>query len=396
MYYTNFQKKEFDSYLEYLQLPQTTKLKGAKSVYIDLDTLLFSGNLKLNQANHPYPIQDLLLKFNELLKTLSDIDTKANREKQHRILRINLVDIKPTVDEDLFYWSYYSHKYTASKGVDIKALDEWHKFEDKLDVNKLAEFKARREINLSLYLNIIKNHMYFNRIIFASNRKKDPLIGEFGFDVAEEIYLNKIIKDHHAQNICSISPSCLTSALFFLIKDIISDYKLKNLRASIVSNSKKLSSEIQLDLKSILHHLDIAETDSSNSDFIILINDLDLLTHIPELEKNKPLFIVDLSAPESPNFSYKLLKNDSFSEVFAYAKKRHKEAEYSAIIRALSAGLLSFARGSRFVDQIAVNYMDDYFSPLSMALNQPLKSFVNPISVLAQKLEDYNVKQQDS
>jgi hypothetical protein len=396
MYYTNFQKKEFDSYLEYLQLSQTTKLKGAKSVYIDLDTLLFSGNLKLNQANHPYPIQDLLLKFNELLKTFSEIDAKTDREKQHRILRINLVDIKPTVDEDLFYWSYYSHKYTASKGVDIKALDEWHKFEDKLDVNKLAEFKARRETNLSLYLSIIKNHMYFNRIIFASNRKKDPLIGEFGFDVAEEIYLNKVIKDHHAQNICSISPSCLTSALFFLIKDIISDYKLKNLRASIVSNSKKLSSEIQLDLKSILHHLDIAETDSSNSDFIILINDLDLLTHIPELEKNKPLFIVDLSAPESPNFSYMLLKSDSFSEVFAYAKKRHKEAEYSAIIRALSAGLLSFARGSRFVDQIAVNYMDDYFSPLSTALNQPLKSFVNPISVLAQKLEDYNVKQQDS
>jgi hypothetical protein len=123
---------------------------------------------------------------------------------------------------------------------------------------------------------------------------------------------------------------------------------------------------------------------------------LDLLTHIPEFEKNKPLFVVDLSVSESPNFSYMLLKNNSFSEVFAYAKKRHKEADHSAIIRALSAGLLSFARGSRFVDQIAVNYMDDYFSPLSIALNQPLKSFVNPISVLAQKLEDYNVKQQDS
>jgi hypothetical protein len=52
MYYTNFQKKEFDSYLECLQLPQTTSLKGAKTVYIDLETLLFSGNLKLNQANH--------------------------------------------------------------------------------------------------------------------------------------------------------------------------------------------------------------------------------------------------------------------------------------------------------------------------------------------------------
>ena len=396
MYYTNFQKKEFDSYLEYLQLPQTTKLKGAKNIYIDLDILLFSSNLKLNQSNHPYQIQDLMLKVNELLKTLSEIDAKANREKQYRILRINLVDIQSTVDEDLFYWSYYSHKYTASKGVDIKALDEWHKFEDKLDVDKLAEFKARREINLSLYLSIIKNHMHFNRIIFASNRKENSLIANFGFDVAEEIYLNKVIKDHHAQNICSISPSCLTSALFFLTKDIISDYKLKNLKASIISNSKKLSSEIQLDVKSMLHHLDITETDSSNADFIILINDLDLLTHIPEFERNKPLFVVDLSAAESPNFSYMLLKSDNFSEVFAYAKKRQKEPEHSAIIRALSAGLLSFARGSRFVDQIAVNYMDDYFSPLSVALNQSLQSFVNPISVLAQKLEDYNVKQQDS
>jgi hypothetical protein len=205
--------------------------------------------LQLNQSNHPYPIQDLLLKFNELLKTFSEIDAKTDREKQHRILRINLVDVRSTVDEDLFYWSYYSHKYTASKGVDIKALDEWHKFEDKLDVNKLAEFKARRETNLSLYLSIIKNHMYFNRIVFASNRKANPLMGEFGFDVAEEIYLNKAIKDHHAQNICSISPSCLTSALFFLAKNVISDYKLKNLKASIISNSKKLSSEIQLDLK---------------------------------------------------------------------------------------------------------------------------------------------------
>ena len=396
MYYTNFQKKEFDSYLECLQLPQTTKLKSAKNIYIDLDTLLFSSNLKLNQANHPYTIQDLMFKVNELLKILSEIDAGENREKQYRVLRINLVDIKSTVDEDLFYWSYYSHKYTASKGVDIKALDEWHKFEDKLDVGKLAEFKARRETNLSIYLHIIKNHMYFNRIIFASNRQYNPLIDEFGFDVAEEIYLNKVIKDHHAQNICSISPSCLTSALFFLTKDIISDYKLKNLKASIMSNSRKLNSEIQLDLKSMLHHLDITETDSSNSDFIILINDLDLLTHIPEFEKNKPLFVVDLSASESPNFSYMLLKNNNFSEVFAYAKKRHKEPTHSAIIRALSAGLLSFARGSRFVDQIAVNYMDDYFSPLSMALNQPLKSFVNPISILAQKLEDHNVKQQDS
>ena len=165
MYYTNFQKKEFDSYLECLQLPQTTKLKSAKNIYIDLDTLLFSSNLKLNQTNHPYTIQDLMFKVNELLKILSEIDAGENREKQYRVLRINLVDIKSTVDEDLFYWSYYSHKYTASKGVDIKALDEWHKFEDKLDVGKLAEFKARRETNLSIYLHIIKNHMYFNRII---------------------------------------------------------------------------------------------------------------------------------------------------------------------------------------------------------------------------------------
>ena len=85
-----------------------------------------------------------------------------------------------------------------------------------------------------------------------------------------------------------------------------------------------------------------------------------------------------------------LLKDDLFNQVFAYVKKRYKEPEHSAIIRALSAGLLSFARGVRFVDQIAINYMDDYFGPLALAMNQPLKSFVNPISILAQRLEEQN------
>lgn len=389
MYYTNFQKKEFDSYLEYLSLPQTTNLKSAKTVYIDLDSLLFPGNVKLNQSNHPYPLQDLMLRFNELLKTFNEIDLKAKgAEKQYRILRINLVDVKPNVEEDIFLWSYFSHKYTASQGKDHKALDDWHRYESQIDVNRLAEFKARRETNLSLYTSIVKNHMYFNRIIFASNHIQNPLAAPYGFDVAEEIYLNKTIKECHAQNICSLAPSCLTNALYFLLKDIVSDYKLTNLKASLLYNSKQLSASILSELKLILHGLDIQETDTFNSDFIILINDLDLLTRIPEIEVKKPLFVVDLSAGESPNFSYMLLKDDIFSDVFSYVKKRQREAVHSAIIRALGAGLLSFARGSRFVDQIAVNYMDDYFTPLSIAMNQPLKSFVNPISILAQRLED--------
>jgi len=394
MYYTNFQKKEFDSYLDFLQLPQSSKLKAAKKVYIDLDALLFSNNVKLNQSNHPYPLEDLQLKFNTLLKSLAEIDYAAEKserkEKQYRILRINLAEIKVADDEDLFYWSFFSHKYTASKGLDEKALDEWHKYEKKIGVDKISEYKARRETNLSLYLSIIKNHMYFNRIIFASNRKQNPLSEQFGLDVAEEIYLNKLIKEHHAQNICSISASCVSSPLFFLSKEIISDYKLSHLKANIISNSRKLSSEIQLDTKLILHHLDIIETDTNNADFIILINDLDLLTKVPDLEINKPIFAIDLSASDSPNFSYMLLKDDLFNQVFAYVKKRYKEPEHSAIIRALSAGLLSFARGVRFVDQIAINYMDDYFGPLALAMNQPLKSFVNPISILAQRLEEQN------
>ncbi|MCH2226483.1 MAG: hypothetical protein MK033_01800 [Candidatus Caenarcaniphilales bacterium] len=388
MYYTNFQKKEFETYLEQLGLDLTDKLREASTVFIDLEKLIFSKNPKLNFSNHMYKLSDLNFKFNELIKSLAKIDEKNGINKQHRILRINLVDIKSTADEDLFYWSYYSHKYASSKGKDKKALEDWHKLEDKIDTDRLAEFKARREINLSFFVQVIKQHNFFNRIIFAKNRKFTPNLGEYGLDIAEEHYIDKTIREYHSQNICSLNEACLASPLIFLSKKIMEEYKLKSLKGFYISNSRKLDHETQLDIKSIFNYLNIEEVNLEETDFIILVNDLDLLTNIPPIDSNKPIFVVDLSMSESPSFSYMLLKDPGFSQVYSYSKKRYKEDSHSAIIRSLSSGLISLARGERFIDQIAVNYMDDYFTPLSKSLNQPLKSFVNPISLLAQRLEE--------
>ncbi|NQY79592.1 MAG: hypothetical protein HRT47_04700 [Candidatus Caenarcaniphilales bacterium] len=388
MYYTNFQKKEFQSYLEYLGISYTEKLREADKVFIDLESFLFSNNPKLNFTNHHYKLEDLNFKFNELLKNLSKIDEKTEDNKQFRVLRINLADVKSSASEDLYLWSYYSHKYASSKGKDKKALEEWHKLEDKISTNEIAEFKRRREVNLSLFVNIIKNHNFFNRIIFAQNRKYDPKYESFGLDIAEEYYIDKTIKEYHSQNICSINAACLCSPLIFLTKEILEEYRLNNVKGFFLSNSQKLDYEILLDIKSIFNYLGIEEAPLDETDFVLLINDLDLLSSIPPIDTEKPIFVADLSVSESPSFGYMLLKDPGFSQVFSFTKKRYKEQSHSAIIRSLSSGLISIARGDRFVDQVAVNFMDDYFTPLSKSLNQPLKSFVNPISLLAQRLEE--------
>ncbi len=388
MYYTNFQKKEFQSYLEYLGISYTEKLREADKVFIDLESFLFSNNPKLNFTNHKYKLEDLNFKFNELLKSLSKIDEKAEKHKQFRILRINLADVKSSASEDIYLWSYYSHKYASSKGKDKKALEEWHKMEDRIETNEIAEFKRRREVNLSLFVNIIKNHNFFNRIIFARNRKYDSNHESFGLDIAEEYYIDKTIKEYHSQNICSINEACLCSPLIFLTKEILEEYRLQNIKGFFLSNSQKLDYEIVLDIRSIFNYLGIEEAPLEETNFVLLINDLDLLSSIPPIDTEKPIFVADLSMSESPSFGYMLLKDPGFSQVFSFTKKRYKEQSHSAIIRSLSSGIISIARGDRFVDQVAVNFMDDYFTPLSKSLNQPLKSFVNPISLLAQRLEE--------
>lgn len=388
MYYSNFQKKEFQSYLEYLGITYTEELREADKIFIDLESFLFSNNPKINFTNHHCKLEDLNFKFNELLKNLSEIDENAKKQKQYRVLRINLADVKSSSCEEIYLWSYYSHKYASSKGKDKKALENWHRMEDKIETNKIAKFKSRREINLSLIVNIIKNHNFFNRIIFARNRNYDPDLESYGLDIAEEHYIEKTIQEYHSQNICSINEACLCSPLILLSKEILEEYRLQNIKGFFLSNSQKLDYEIILNIRSIFNYLGIEEAPLKESNFVLLINDLDLLSSIPPIDTDKPIFVSDLSMSESPSFGYMLLKDPGFSQVFSFTKKRYKEQSHSAIIRSLSSGLISIARGDRFVDQVAVNFMDDYFTPLSKSLNQPLKSFVNPISLLAQRLEE--------
>jgi hypothetical protein len=372
-------------------MPFTKSIKEASKAYIDLETYLFASNPRMNFANHTYTLHDLNYRFNELIKVLSEIDRQDPDNKQTRILRVNLVDVASTADKKFYEWSYYNHKFATSKGRDQEAMNKWHQLEDEINVNDLAQFKARREINLSFYVNIVKNHLFFNRIAFAKYRKPDPEKAEYGLDVAEEIYLEKTIEEYHAQNICHVSEAVITSPLIYLLKDVMEQYKLDKIRGHYVSNSRKLDYRTKLDLNKVFSYLNVREVPLESSDFVLLINDLDLLTSIPALDTNKPIFVADISMGESPNFGYILLKDPGFSQVYSFAKRRYREDLHDNILRCLVPGLLSFVRSDRFVDQIAINYMDDYFKPLSKSLNQPLKTFVNPISMLAQKLEQENV-----
>ena len=82
--------------------------------------------------------------------------------------------------------------------------------------------------------------------------------------------------------------------------------------------------------------------------FVFLINDLDLLSNIPEVSTEKPIFTVDLSQAATPNYSYMLLRDEGFSQIFAYAKKRHDEESMATMVRSLTAGLMLFINKSKF------------------------------------------------
>ncbi len=391
MYYSNTNIEEFDRYAEFLGKNYCSDITDARVVYIDLETFIFGelagSELKHGFANHNLTARELNDRFNKLLYLFSQFEKKYPGTKQTRFLMIELIDVQSSVDEDLFRWSYYSHKFAASQGQDQEAMSEWHKLEQKIDVNKIARFKARRENNIAHYMHIIKNHQFFDEIIFTGIHPRIKIETKYGLDIAEEIYLDKLIKENKASSVCSIVDYKLGSPVLNLMRHYVFSKKIK-LKGHIVSNSKKLNQFLLMMLRNIFAFLDIQEVSLETCDFVILVNDLDVLSMIPVVDTDKPIFAIDLSQVSTPNFSYLLLKDDGFDQVYGYAKQRAGEKPITAFIRAICCGLMYFVLKRKFVEQIAINYMDDYFLSLSKAVGKSLNDFKGPIELLTLKLDN--------
>lgn len=387
-YYSNTRFEEFDRFVEFLGFAYDDSIKTARNVFINLEEYIFpkTNNKQTDFSNHNLSVQELNLRFNRLLAEFADYDSQFIGQKQNRYLTINLVEVKSTVDEELFRWSYYNHKFAASQGQDQAAMNEWHKLESRIDVNKLARFKALRETNLAFYLHIINNHQFFEKIFFVglSHESKNEI--KYGLDIAEEQYLTKSIRDHQAQGVVSLVANGLGDPVLNLINKFIQSRKLK-IKAHILANSRKLNKYLLLDIKALFAHLNIQETGIKDCDFVFLINDLDILSVIPEVNTEKPIFTVDLSQEATPNYSYMLLRDEGFEQVYGYAKKHNTETAISAMVRAMTAGMMLFITKRKFKEQLALSYMDDYFSPLAKVLEKDLTDFQTPIQLLTEKLE---------
>jgi hypothetical protein len=390
MYYSNTNIEEFDRYVEFLGKNYTSDISDAEFAYVDLEAFIFGENIssevKLGFVNHNLTSRELNDRFNKLLYHFSEFEKKHPGKKQHRYLLIDLIDVESSVEEDLFRWSYYSHRFAASQGQDQEAMNEWHKLEQKLDVNKIARFKARRENNVAHYMHIIKNHQFFDEIIFTGIHPRIKIETKYGLDVAEETYINKIIKEQNASMVCSIVDYKLSSPVLNLLRHYFRAKKIK-LKGHIVSNSKKLNPFLLTMLRSIFAFADIQEVSIEASNFTVLVNDLDVLSVIPIVDTDKPIFAIDLSQPSTPNFSYLLLKDDGFDQVYGYAKQRINEKPIGAFVRAMCCGLMYFALRRKFVEQMAINYMDDYFLSLANSVGKSLNDFKGPIELLTLKLD---------
>ena len=390
-YYSNTNIEEFDRFVEYLGFGYSDSIANARNVYIKLEDYLFpprdDERSKINFSNHELSTQELNIRFNKLLSEFAIYEAKNMGVKQFRHLSIDLIDVKSSVDEELFKWSYFNHKFAASQGQDSAAMNEWHRLEEKIDTNKIARFKARREINISFFMHIINNHKFFDQIVFAGLPHEVKHEVRFGLDVAEEQYLAKLIKENQAQGVCRVVDHGLSGPVLNLIKKFTGKAKLK-LKGHILANSRKLNTYLLMDIRSVFAYLDITETNINDCDFVFLINDLDLLSNIPEVSTEKPIFTVDLSQSSTPNYSYMLLRDEGFSQIYAYAKKRQDEESISTMIRSLSAGLMFFINKFKFSQQLAVNYMDDYFLPLASSLGKDIGDFQSAIDLLAEKLEE--------
>ena len=329
---------------------------------------------------HNHSFEELKALFHKGMQAFED------RADQELILLINLQDVKSEVATDVFWWSYYNHKFAASKGQDSEAMDEWHKLEDKIEAARLLRFRNRREANTALYAYVIKNHHLFSKVLFAAIQPSIKAEFGFGYDLAEEKYILKQIRENHATEVCEMVGHLQADPVMHLVRDFYENAQQKY-SVHILSNSQQLNTELVNNTKEMIRQFGLYEADLENADMVLLINDLDALSVIPLIDSEAPILTVDVSPPNSPNFPYILLKDDGFDQVYSFSKKHPQEAAEFTVLRSLAAGLVSVMRGSRFNEQIAINYMDDYFAPLAHSVGKHLKDFMQPISMLASKLD---------
>jgi hypothetical protein len=384
MYFCNHNIADFKRFLEFSGNISADKISEAKYVYLNLEDYIFYGSRE-NFSNHNLSARELNERFNSILHQFSIFEKSKKTESQYRFLGIELKDVKSSTDENLFRWSYYNHKFAASQGQDIESMDAWHKLEQTIDTSKIARFKARREANIAHYMHIIKNSQFFTEIVFGGIHPQIKNEIKFGLDIAEEQYIEKIIKENKASLICRRVSHVLDSTLLAFLKKILISKQL-SLKAHIVSTSKNLSPHHLYILRNILMNLGILEANIQDCNFVILINDLDALGLIPVVDTDMPIFACDLSHANTPNFSYLLLKDDGFNQIYSFAKKKLTEGEAETFVRSICAGLMSFVCKKKFKDQISYNYLNDYFYPLAGAVGKDISEFKVGIGLLEQKL----------
>jgi hypothetical protein len=379
-FYTNTPAEDLDHALSFLAIEPVDSLANADLAFIDLEAFIFNEFPGMDFTNHKFTLKDLCLRFEKLIKEIPEA-------KKNIVLFVDLKDVKSTASENIFWWSYYNHKFTASKGKDIDAMNKWHELEDIISVDEIAMFKQRREVNLGLCLEVVKKHLLFKEVIFAGIDGSINEKHEFGLDIAEEAYLLKMIDEHQAHKVCQLVEKVQSDKLLNLTRLELAKRDNLAVRFNVISNSKMIDPHIVQAYKKSFFYLNAKEAPLKDSNLVLLINDLDLLSNLPFIDTENPIVAVDFSATSSPNFGYILLKDEGFNQVYSYAKKREKESAEMTLVRSLSQGMISYMKTKPFVDQIAINYMDDFFKPLAGSIGKSLKEFSAPINLLAEKLE---------
>lgn len=387
MYFSNSNQENFKRLVESLGYKFSEKISEAGFVYIDLEEFIFFDNPKLNFQNHQLNSRDLIDKFNKLLHAFSEFEKNHPQKKQFRFLNFKIDDVKSIGDEELMRWSFYNHKYASSKGLDMDALNEWHSLEKTLDVNKIAFFKARRENNMALFMHVIKNSSFFSEILIGSVPARIKNEIQYGLDIAEEKYIHKIIEENRAAPIVKVVDYFMEDPYLNLVKQQLAFKKL-SFNSCVISNSKKMDKYTLGSIRNIFKYLNIQEVSIDNCDFTVLVNDLDGIDLIPLVDTEQPIFAVDLSSEDNPNFSYLLLKDDGFSQVYSYSKRLAAEQLEETLIRSICCGLGLYLLNRKFTQQIAVNYIENYFKPLAKSLGKTLTEFKGPLDTLTEKLEE--------